>query len=112
MCGPVRQPSLLQAIGYSNRLYSDITDYTTRVAAPLLCDVHTSYSCLKPNSSIVKMFESLPALAPAVMYDPQFTAPLEAPLKMDFVMQQIQEQLLGGQQDMAVLVDTGDSMFR
>jgi hypothetical protein len=47
-----------------------------------------------------------------VLYDPQFTAPREAPLKMDFVMQQIQEQLLGGQQDMAVLVDTGDSMFR
>jgi hypothetical protein len=45
-------------------------------------------------------------------HDPQFTAPPEAPLKMDFVMQQIQTLLLSGDTDMGLLVDTGDSMFR
>ncbi len=68
--------------------------------------------CLPPNSSAVKLFHSLPALAPPVLHDPQFTAAPEAPLKMDFVMQQIQTQLLSGDTDMGVLVDTGDSMFR
>lgn len=55
---------------------------------------------------------SLPALAPVMPHDPQFTAPPEAPLKMDFVMQQIQTLLLSGDTDMGLLVDTGDSMFR
>lgn len=58
------------------------------------------------------MFHSLPAIEPPVVHDPAWTAPPEAPLKMDFVMQQIQQQLLAGDQDMAVLVDTGDSMSR
>jgi len=69
-------------------------------------------SCLKPNNSIVQLFRSLPALEPALTHDPQFSAPPEVPLKMSFVMQQIQQQLLAGEEPMAVLVDTGDSMFR
>lgn len=68
--------------------------------------------CIQPNSSAVRLFHSLPAVEPLVAHDPRFTAAPEAPLKMGFVMQQIQAQLLGGDTDMAVLVDTGDSMFR
>lgn len=60
----------------------------------------------------MRLFHSLPAVEPPVVHEPHFTAAPEAPLKMHFVMQQIQTQLLGGDADMAVLVDTGDSMFR
>lgn len=58
------------------------------------------------------MFHSLPAVGPECVQDPHFSAPPDVPLKMDFVMQQIQTQLLDGTQEMAVLADTGDSMFR
>lgn len=58
------------------------------------------------------MFQSLPAAGPECVQDPHFSTPPGVPLKMDFVMQQIQTQLLDGAQEMAVLVDTGDSMFR
>lgn len=58
------------------------------------------------------MFHSLPAVEPKCVQDPHFSAPPDVPLKMDFVMEQIQTQLLDGSQEMAVLVDTGDSMFR
>lgn len=67
---------------------------------------------LKPNKGAVHMFQSLPAHEPVYDHDPHFTAPVEAPLKMNFVMQQIQHQLLAGDEPMAVLVDTGDSLFR
>jgi hypothetical protein len=58
------------------------------------------------------MVHSLPAEEPQLPHNPQFTVPPEAPLKMSFVMQQVQQQLLSGQEPMAMLVDTGDSMFR
>lgn len=67
---------------------------------------------LKPNHNIVKMFRSLPALEPACDPNSTFTAPPDVPLKMSFVMEQIQGQLLGGDEPMALLVDTGDSLFR
>ena len=67
---------------------------------------------LQPSTTLVQLFHSLPAVEPALVADPAFSAPLDVPLKMSFVMQQIQDQLLGGDEEMAVLVDTGDSMFR
>lgn len=85
------------------------TQYGTCDPVVVFAETHRG---AQPNSSAIKMFHSLPAVEPPVVHDPAWTAPPEAPLKMDFVMQQIQQQLLAGDQDMAVLVDTGDSMFR
>lgn len=68
--------------------------------------------CLQPSDKAVTLFHSLPALPPAVPFNPEFTAPALAPLKMSFVMDQLQSTLLSGEQDMAVVVDTSDAMFR
>jgi hypothetical protein len=64
------------------------------------------------SSSILRLFKALPSDPPAFPYDPNFSAPPGVPLKLSYVYAQVQQQLLSGEQPMAVMVDTSDSMLR
>ncbi|WIA38705.1 hypothetical protein OEZ86_002005 [Tetradesmus obliquus] len=73
---------------------------------------------LEPSSSsssgggILQLFKALPSDPPAFPHDPNFTAPPGVPLTLSYVYDQVQQQLLAGDEAMAVMVDTSDSMLR